>query len=109
MKAKVKKMLLIIAVILGLIIFANIGNIGYFIEPKLPDSQNTYGEFPFRIVYELDGERITIEDVLICEYGGNDWNEGMGRYIWSDPNPWSTFFVSSSHILQLALLHRLRV
>lgn len=29
-----------------------------------------YGEFDIRLTYELDGEIITIEDVVVCKYGG---------------------------------------
>lgn len=39
-----------------------------------------YGEFPFKLVYEVDGERKEIEDTLICEFDGFDWNEANGRY-----------------------------
>jgi hypothetical protein len=30
----------------------------------------TRGEFPFRVVYEMDGEIFTIEDTVIVSYGG---------------------------------------
>ncbi len=29
-----------------------------------------YGEFPFKLVYELNGNEVTIEDTVICEFGG---------------------------------------
>lgn len=32
----------------------------------------TEGDFPFKITYELDGERVTIEDVYKVHYVGND-------------------------------------
>lgn len=35
-----------------------------------PQPQITYGEFPFKLEYEINGEIIKIEDVLICEYDG---------------------------------------
>ena len=37
--------------------------------------QITYGEFPLKITYEIDGEIFVYEDVYICEYNGiyNDW------------------------------------
>ena len=47
---------------------------------------NQYGEFPFKLVYEANGERIEIDDVLVIEYLGQDWNEGTGTY-----NKWNTF------------------
>ena len=35
-----------------------------------PQPQITYGEFPFMLEYEINGETITVEDVIICEYDG---------------------------------------
>ena len=37
-------------------------------QPDPPEI--TYGEFPFRLTYELNGEIIVIEDTIICEYNG---------------------------------------
>ena len=34
-------------------------------KPKI-----TYGEFPFTLTYELNGEKSVIEDTIICEYEG---------------------------------------
>lgn len=54
---------------------------------KKPDKPvNQYGEFPFKLVYEVNGERIEIEDVLVVEHLEQDWNEGSGTY-----NKWNTF------------------
>ena len=43
----------------------------------------TYGEFPFKLVYKLNGEEYTVEDTVICEYIKTeyDWNKGKRR-IW---------------------------
>jgi hypothetical protein len=47
--------------------------------------KNTYGEFPFLIVYEVDGERFTVRDSLICEYIGREANTTRGKYIkWNE-------------------------
>jgi len=48
---------------------------GYFymsscIQPSPPRPEITYGEFPFRIEYEIHGDRVVIEDVIICEFDG---------------------------------------
>jgi len=37
-------------------------------NPPMPEI--TYGEFPFRIVYEIDGAEMVVEDVLIAEFAG---------------------------------------
>jgi len=37
-------------------------------DPPLPEIK--YGEFPFRIEYEINGERFVIEDTVICEFDG---------------------------------------
>ncbi|MGG1442474.1 hypothetical protein ABE354_10515 [Brevibacillus laterosporus] len=40
----------------------------------------TSGEFPFRLVYMINGETKVIEDTLICEYDGIEMDEGHGKY-----------------------------
>ena len=40
----------------------------YLHDPPRPEI--TYGEFPFRIEYELQGERFVVEDTVICEFDG---------------------------------------
>ena len=37
-------------------------------DPPLPISQ--YGEFPFTLVYEVDGQKKIIQDIIVCEYVG---------------------------------------
>lgn len=49
-------------------------------QPNPPQPSITYGEFPFRLEYELNGKRMIIEDTLICEYDGIGANEGVGKY-----------------------------
>ena len=46
---------------------------------------NKYGEFPFRIVYEIGDERFIVEDTLICEYAGRNRESFTGREIkWNE-------------------------
>ena len=45
-----------------------------------PEPQIKEGEFPFEIVYEIDGETVTVNDIYICEFDGFDWNEGVGKH-----------------------------
>lgn len=40
-------------------------------EPKKP--QITQENFPFTLVYELNGKEIVIEDTMICKYMGSEW------------------------------------
>lgn len=54
--------------------------IGIQSEPDPPRPQITYGEFPFRLEYEINGQRKVIKDTLICEYDGISSNEGRGKY-----------------------------
>jgi len=39
-----------------------------------------YGEFPFRLVYEINGRRELIEDTLIIKYKGVGIDEGRGKF-----------------------------
>ena len=43
---------------------------GWLFSPNPAKPSVTYGEFPFEIVYELDGQIMTINDVYVCEYDG---------------------------------------
>ena len=54
--------------------------IGMWIStPNPPEPEVTYGEFPFEIVYEIDGEIFTINDVYVCEYRGIALSEASGK------------------------------
>ena len=53
------------------------------LSPTPPKPKNTYGEFPFRLVYEVDGEQFTVDDVLICEFTGRGGYDGSGNKILS--------------------------
>ena len=82
-KAKYKKVILVILIAIAILLsplaamfvaFTGIW-IGPYIhtflfEPIPSKPEITYGEFPFEIVYEIDGEMITINDVYVCEYEG---------------------------------------
>jgi len=50
------------------------------LSPDPPKPVVRYGEFPFRLEYEVDGERFVVEDTIICEFDGVGWNEGIGKY-----------------------------
>lgn len=50
------------------------------LEPNPPRPSITYGEFPFRLEYQINGETKIIEDTLICEFDGYGWNEGIGKH-----------------------------
>ncbi|MCL2391953.1 MAG: hypothetical protein FWC66_05005 [Oscillospiraceae bacterium] len=51
-------------------------------NPSRP--QITYGEFPIRVIFELDGEIQTIEDTVIAEFTGFESLGTAGRYrVWT--------------------------
>ncbi len=50
-------------------------------SPDPPKPQTTYGEFPFEIVYQINGETVTVTDVFVCEYDGIGMNEAVGKYV----------------------------
>lgn len=52
-----------------------------FFTPGPPTPETTYGEFPFRIVYEIGEERYVIEDTLVCEYAGRNKESYTGKDI----------------------------
>lgn len=54
--------------------------LGISLLPNQPKPEITYGEFPFRLEYEIHGKRKIIQDTLICEYDGIGSDEGRGKY-----------------------------
>lgn len=54
--------------------------LGSSLLPNPSEPEITSGEFPFRLEYEMNGERKIVQDTLICEYDGIGWNEGQGKY-----------------------------
>jgi len=54
--------------------------LGISIMPNPPKPEVTYGEFPFHLVYEINGQQKVVQDTLICEYDGIGMNEGQGKY-----------------------------
>jgi hypothetical protein len=49
----------------------------HFDEPEIK-----YGEFPFSLTFAVDGDKKTINDTLICQYGGKMVDEGGARNKW---------------------------
>ena len=75
-----KIVVVVLLVIVGVITLPwTIIHLSGLMLPTPPAPQNTYGEFPFRIVYEIGDERFEIEDVLICEYLGRNRESFTGR------------------------------
>jgi hypothetical protein len=54
--------------------------VGISLLPNPSKPEITHGEFPFRLVYLVNGETKVIEDTLICDYDGIGMNEGTGKY-----------------------------
>lgn len=54
--------------------------IGLQLGPNPPQPEITYGEFPFRLEYEINGELKVVEDTLICEFDGFGADAGRGKY-----------------------------
>jgi len=75
MDASQKKGLLVgcgipLAIPLGVMLVLAAPNIVAWLSPNPPRPEITYGEFPFRIEYEVYGELMVLEDVVICEFDG---------------------------------------
>ena len=53
--------------------------LNYF-APNPPKPEIKYGEFPFTLTYEIDGEIKNIEDTLICEFDGFEMSNSGSKY-----------------------------
>ena len=63
----------------------------YLDANRPPSPQIKYGEFPFRLEYEINGQRVVVEDTLICQYTGLRWDmtgthRTWKKYLSSDKN-----------------------
>jgi len=65
---------------------------GIWLSPDPPEPQVIYAEFPFELVYTLDGKTFEISDTLVCEYDGIDIDEGQGKHI-----EWKCYIKSSKN------------
>lgn len=103
-KKIIKRIIIILLVLFVGVIVVNILPFLYFVFCVLYDMfidipakpKVKHGEFPFELVYEYKGNKITIRDTIICDYDGysyalesgntNDWdcefenNEEYGLY-----------------------------
>ncbi len=74
---------LVLVFVIGVLILASpwiIIFMGGWLSPNPPKPEITYGEFPFRLEYRIEDEVIVVEDVIVCEYDGIDWDEGNGKH-----------------------------
>lgn len=71
-------------------------SLGLSILPNPPRPEIIYGEFPFRLVYEINGETKVIEDTLICEYDGIGMDTGRGKFL-----KWKVSLASGNHKILL--------
>lgn len=70
--------ILVIILIIIFMFWLAFGGANYFIQ--IPKPEITYGEFPFKLTYELNGEIKTIEDTIICEFDGFEVIGEAGKY-----------------------------
>jgi len=76
--------------------------IGTASGPNPPKPEVKYGEFPFRLVYEINGEEVVVEDTVICKYDGIGMNEAVGKY-----RKWKSYLKSNGeeYIILLQLFN----
>lgn len=80
-----KKLVGVVLIVIGLVVFSIIALpwiilcFGGLSMPNLASPEITYGEFPFILEYEVNGERFVVKDSVFCEYVGTGWNEGQGK------------------------------
>lgn len=74
---------LVLVFVIGVLILASpwiIIFMGGWLSQDPPKPEITYGEFPFRLEYRIEDEVFVVEDVIVCEYDGIDWDEGRGKH-----------------------------
>jgi len=85
---------------IGILLFAGpyIANV---LSPDPPKPVVRYGEFPFRLEYEVDGERFVVEDTIICEFDGITVDMS-GKYL-----EWNMRLLSGNVLTSFGGLYRL--
>ena len=82
-----KKIFLIGGIILGILLFVlpllYLHIYGSDKEKSYPQPKVTYGEFPFKLVYKLNGEEYVVEDSVVCKYIRTEYDLNRGEhYVW---------------------------
>ncbi len=85
----------------GFLFFTAFGGLNFLIS--VPKPEITYGEFPFKLTYELNGEIKTIEDIVICEFDGFEVIGEAGKY-----RKWKTSLKSGNERVTLLDLRPLK-
>ncbi|ROZ24427.1 hypothetical protein EGX08_00840 [Enterococcus faecium] len=96
------KILIIIVVIAVFHLGTNAVLSRIILGPKPPRPEITRGEFDFRLEYEVDGERIVIEDTIVALFDG--FSADAGSMAWY--RTWRLHLASDKRAQQL-LLHEL--
>ncbi|MBQ9921792.1 MAG: hypothetical protein IJO52_06375 [Clostridia bacterium] len=66
--------------------------IAFQFSSETPMPMVTYGEFPFRLVYEIDGEIFEINDAYVCEFDGFSSPDGAA----ATSRVWKTYLKSGN-------------
>ena len=88
--------IIVVSILFALFMFIAFGGLTFLVY--VPKPEITYGEFPIKLTYELDGEIIVIEDIVVCEFDGfiNRGTAGKAR-------KWNTKLKSGEELILLDL------
>jgi len=56
--------------------------LGMFFTPNPPEPTIEYGEFPFKLTYEFNGETIVYSDTIICVFNGIQYGGSGKEWDW---------------------------
>ena len=71
---------ILLVILIGIFYLSVISGAIFSFGTNPPKPEITYGEFPFRLTYELNGEIKIIEDTVICEFDGFYSLGSAGKY-----------------------------
>ena len=85
----------LIALLISLLLILNLSSCNLLVDflwGEIEEPLVKYGEFPFELVCEIDGQEVTYKDTLIIEHAGDKYLfEYEGRH-----NEWNYSFLNSS-------------
>ena len=97
--SKELKLAILMIIMIGLFLFSIVTffpPVWSLLSPRAPRPEIRHGEFAFRLEYEIDGELIVVEDVIIVEHAGTRWDAGIGNH-----NVWSSRLASGKYRIEL--------
>ena len=69
-----------VIVLIGILYLFVLSGAIFMFNSNPPTPEVTYGEFPIKVVYEINGEMKVVEDTVVCKFDGFEDLGSSGKY-----------------------------